>query len=105
MQPSTHFPLLPLPPQLGMGGIGKRSTVELASYIAGCEYHQLALGPTQGRASSFVSQYKEDLKALLTECGVKDQPSVLVVPETVGEQVLHSWNYILIPRLPPHEGE
>lgn len=79
-----------------MGGVGRRSTVELASYIAGCEYHQLTVGATQSRASSFVSQYKEDLKAVLTECAVKDQPSVLVVPETVGEQVLLRWMQLLL---------
>ena len=72
-----------------MGGVGRRSAVELASYIAGCEYHQLTLGPTQNRTSSIASQYKEDLKAVLMKCGVKDQPTVLVVAQAVGDQVLH----------------
>ena len=94
-----HYPLFPLSNthkhmythihsficiyKLGMGSVGRRSCVQLASYIAGCKYQQL----TPGYQHS-TSETQEDLKPMLLECGVKNQSFVLLVSEDIGEQVL-----------------
>ena len=68
--------------KLGMGSVGRRSCVQLASYIAGCNYRQL----TPGYQHS-TSETQEDLKPVLLKCGVKNQSFVLLVSEVIGEQV------------------
>ena len=80
-----------------MGSVGRRSYVQLASYIAGCKYQQL----TPGYQHS-TSETQEDLKPVLLECGVKNQPFVLLVSEDIGEQVQIIDKSIILAHYQPH---
>lgn len=65
-----------------MGGVGKRSCLELAAHIAGCEYHYLALDYNQN-----VSDCEEEFKTILMQCGIDNKPTVLVTSESNTKQV------------------
>lgn len=66
-----------------MGGVGRRSSVKLASYISGCSYHQL----TSSYGTPSECGTREELKEVVMECGVGNSPCVLLVTETLGECV------------------
>ena len=77
--------------QIGIGGVGKRSCLQLAAHITECQYHFLALDYNQNEADC-----KEELKAILVQCGVEEKQTVLVTSENNIKQVTMHEAYIEI---------
>jgi dynein heavy chain, axonemal len=53
---------------IGLGGSGRKSFAQLASFIA--EYNPMSLEITKNYG---YSQFREDIKKIFTEIGVKDK--------------------------------
>lgn len=84
-QPSGHLIML------GLAGVGKRSCIQMASRVAHCQYHQITVDNKQ--------EYKEQLKAILFDCGIKEEPCiVLVVVKCEQEQygLLHDLHELVV---------
>ena len=63
--------------QVGMDGTGKSTVVQLASHIAGCELFKLTLHRGYG-----TSEFRDDLKKVFTQSGVKGQKIVFLLTDS-----------------------
>lgn len=61
---------------LGLSGCGRRSVVKLAAHVLGAELVQISLARGYG-----LSEFREDLKPLLTTAGVVQRPVVFFIAE------------------------
>ena len=72
--------------QVGLGGVGRRSCIQLAAYIANMKYH--CLTPLHSQ-TPFVDCV-EEIKTVLRQCGLLNQPTVLLATDTAaGEHQVH----------------
>jgi dynein heavy chain len=77
---------------IGVGGSGRQSLTNLASYVAGLKTFRIKLSK-----SYRINEFREDLKVLFRQCGVDNKQTVFLLSDTqiVSEAFLEDFSSIL----------